>query len=438
MNKKATVTVQTPCGETSSFDTEPIVKAGTVSGPILCSSSTGEYGEENVGVCIGTVVIPSLLYVDDLVDMTSSPADCVRAHENAVLFGKKKKLKFSATKCYIMSMNNNSDVSFVLEIDGENNVVPSDKIVYLGDVFNDKGDNCDLITDRLERGTKAMFTIASLMAETDVGVHRISTMLLLYRSLFLSTMLFNSQTWSKIRKEQIDKLRTLQLKFLKRIVGVSVSTSNSFLFLELGVLPIEYEIDRRKLMYLHRILQLDNTDPVYKVFVNMQAFQKAGEENWWSGVAKALADYNLPTDLEAIRSMSKDGFRKLVNESITEIAFNCLLSECKAQKKTSNLEYTSLKLQEYLTVMYPNQSRTILKCRSKTVDLKTHLTYKYKDKACRKCGSSDEEILHVINCGHTVQVDLPEYIYIQNLEDTIASLKLFASRINEFLDEQQQ
>ena len=70
------------------------------------------------------------------------------------------------------------------------------------------------------------------MSETDVGVHRISTMLLLYRSLFLSTMLFNSQTWSKIR--QMDKLRTLQLKFLKRIAGVAVSTSNAFMYLELG------------------------------------------------------------------------------------------------------------------------------------------------------------------------------------------------------------
>ena len=188
-------------------------------------------------------------------------------------------------------------------------------------------------------------------------------------------------------------------------------------------------------MYLHRILQLEETDPVYKVFVNMQAFHKAGEENWWSGVVKALADYNLPTDLEEIRSMSKGGFRKLVNESITEIAFKCLVSECKAQKKTSNLEYASLKLQEYLTVMYPNQSRTILKCRSKTVDIKSHLTYKYKDIACRKCGSSDEDMLHIINCGHRDHIDLAEYIHIQNLEDTISGLKLMANRINEFLQE---
>ena len=81
INRKATVTVQTPFGETSSFDTDPIVKQGTVLGPVLCSSSTGEYSEKNVGVCMGTINIPSLLYVDDIIDLTSSSTDCISAQD---------------------------------------------------------------------------------------------------------------------------------------------------------------------------------------------------------------------------------------------------------------------------------------------------------------------------------------------------------------------
>ena len=87
----------------------------------------------------------------------------------------------------------------------------------LGDLFNQKGNNDDLIKDRVKRGTKAMITIMALMSETEVGEHYINVMLLLYRSLFLSTMLFNSQTWSKLRKKDIDALKLIQLKFLKRI-----------------------------------------------------------------------------------------------------------------------------------------------------------------------------------------------------------------------------
>ena len=57
LNKSATVTVQTPYGETSAFQTDPIVKQGTILGPSLCSSSTGEYCDINPGVCVGNLII---------------------------------------------------------------------------------------------------------------------------------------------------------------------------------------------------------------------------------------------------------------------------------------------------------------------------------------------------------------------------------------------
>ena len=121
-----------------------------------------------------------------------------------------------------------------------------------------------------------MITISALMSEVDVGIYRISSFLLLYHLLFLSTILFNSQTWSNIRKQDIKALTTIQLKFLKRIVGVCSSTSNSFIFLELGVLPIEHEIGKRQIMFLHRILQLDKDDPVNIMFWNIKFLHEAG------------------------------------------------------------------------------------------------------------------------------------------------------------------
>ena len=332
-------------------------------------------------------------------------------------------------------MNNKDDDAPCLKIDEENYVIPSDIITYLGDIFNSCGNNSDLIADRLKRGMKAMVTIASLMAETDVGMHRISIMLLLYRSLFLSTMLFNSQTWSKVRQEHMDQLRTLQLKFLKRIMGVAVSTSNPFIFLELGVLPIEFEIDRRKLMYLHRILNLETSDPVYVTFINMMAFHKAGEENWWSDIEKALEKYDLPSDLEDIKAMSKDAFRDKVNKAVKNFAFQKLRTECHSQKKAANLTYETFNIQDYLLRLYPQQSRVIFKCRSETLDIKSHLTHKYKDLICRRCHAAPEEIQHIVNCGQNKQMDEVNYTNIEHFTENIeANLKLLANRVRSFID----
>jgi hypothetical protein len=436
MNKRAVVTVQTPRGETSSFVTDPIVKQGTVLGPVLCSSMTGEYCDTNVGACMGTINIPSLLYVDDIIDMTTSTEDCESAHESAILFGKKKKIRYSGTKCFNMVLNQKDDKQPCLVIDENSSVLPSDEIVYLGDVFNHLGNNDGLIADRIKRGTKAMITIMALMAETDVGIYKISTMLLLYSSLFLSTMLFNSQTWSKIRVKQWDQLRTMQLKFLKRILGVASSTCNSFVFLELGILPIEYEVDKRKLMYLHRILNLEESDPVYITFRNMMSFAKAGEENWWSEIEAALEKYNLPTDLDEVKELTKDKFKEKVNEAVTGFAFTSLVTECQSLRKTANISYKSFKVQEYLTTMYPNQSKVVFKCRSQTLDIKAHLTYKYKDKLCRRCETAPEEVGHIVNCGHASTVAVADYMDIEGWSDqSKVEIRLMVSRITSFLEE---
>ena len=440
LNKKASVTIQTPFGPTPVFHTDPIVKQGTVLGPNLCSSSTGEYCGQNIGVCVGNAIISSLLYVDDIIDLSGSEEDYLAAHLNALLFTKRKKLTLSGKKCYTMILNKRTKDGEipVLIIDEEKNVILATKITYLGDVFNSSGNNNDLIADRVRRGTKSMVMIASLMAETEVGVHHVSVMLLLYRALFLSTMLFNSQTWSNLRKKDIVELRTLQLKYLKRTVGVASSTSNAFIFLELGVLPIEFEIEKRQLMYLHRILQLESTDPVSRMFYEMRRLNDAGEKNWWSGVQPCLQKYNLP-DISVIKEMSKDSFAHKVKFAVTESALGQLLEECRGLKKTACLCYDSLKLQDYFSSLYPSQARIVFKWRSETLDIKSHLTYKYNDLQCRCCNDHVENPHHIINCGVADKIESD--LDILNLEDiddlTISDLKRMVARISSFIEKVQ-
>ena len=101
----------------------------------------------------------------------------------------------------------------------------------------------EVIEDRVKRGISAMIRIEALIREVAVGVHTISLHVLLYESLFISSMVFNSEAWTKLLVKDVDKLAGLQLKILKKIMGVPMSTTNSFAFLELGVLPIKYIID---------------------------------------------------------------------------------------------------------------------------------------------------------------------------------------------------
>ena len=152
------------------------------------------------GVRVGDMTISSLLYVDDLIDLTETLSDRERSHLQAIIFAKKNNMLFSGTKCFGMGINCNDPLP-VLSIDDDRLVNLVEEIVYLGDVFNVAGNNDGLIEDRVRRAIKAMISIASLINETNLGILEVQVWLLLYRSLFLSTVLFNSQTWSRLRKK---------------------------------------------------------------------------------------------------------------------------------------------------------------------------------------------------------------------------------------------
>ena len=434
LNKEAKITVKTPYGgKTRQPVLNDIVEQGTVLGPILCSTSTAEYCEDNVGVAVNDSVVSSLVWVDDTLDLSLSAVNAEKSHERALCFGRKKKIPYSKTKCKSMVINGKKiDLPPQLYID-EVQVEIVNLIVYLGDVINSKGDFSDLVKDRVKRGVSAMIRIEALVQETGLGVHTVSVHLLLYQALFLSCMLFNSQAWSSIREADIEKLEKIQLKCLKRILQLPRSTANSFVFLEFGELPVRYIIDKNQLNFLYHIYHLKDDDPVKVMWENMKLFTE--EKNWWYRVKRLLTKYQLSMD--HVETMSKYSFKNLVKKRVKEVAFNDLIKQCESKERTGNLIFSSMNPQNYLGELYPNQAKVIIQCRSKTLDIKGFRQYMYRDMVCRMCKNADETLEHIVNCGCEEKIDVS--VLYSDITDFPYEQKLLfitiATRINRFFEE---
>ena len=163
---------------------------------------------------------------------------------------------------------------------------------------------------------------------------------------------------------------------------------------------------------------------------------EAGEKNWWTGVQLSLLKYGLPNNLSHNKLMSKNCFAEKVKNAVYTAALQELVAECHSHKKTANLEYKSLKVQDYFSHLYVSQARMIFKWRSKTLDLKSHLTYKYSDTLCRGCKSYSETPDHVINCGDGNTIDISvDVLKLNTIDDfTRSELKQMVMRINSFLE----
>jgi hypothetical protein len=431
MNKVAVVQVKTPFGLTDPAEVYDIVKQGGVLGSPLCSASTAEYCGTNVGIVLGSVTIATLVFVDDVVDISGSEKDARKAHVNALEFALKKKLNFAPDKCFIMVVNGKRSHKVPdLFINGE--MMEEAKIMkYLGDIFNHNGTNINLMDDRVARGTAAMVSIQGFIREICLGVHTISVHLLLYKSIFLASILFNSQAWSNLTESDIHKLSVLQLKFLKGIMKARKCTTNSFVYLELGVLPIIYEIHKRQLSFLHHIVHLEEEDPVKGVWRNQQSLPSYA--NWWRDVEGLLTKYSLNWTEGDIKSMSKDSFKRKVNDAVESKAVKELNDELAQKSRSRGLAYTGLERQRYLEELYPNQSRIAFRYRSKTLDIKEHTEYKYTDNTCRWCGISDETAVHIVNCGAEGRV-LDEVEDVMSTCTDMVSVSMVVDRISSFCD----
>ena len=433
LNKQAKITVKTPYGSTRQSVLEDIVEQGTVLGPILCSTSTAEYCENNIGIAVFNAIVSSLVWVDDTLDLSISAKNAEKSHEKALLFGRKKKVPYSKTKCKGMVVNGKKkDISPELYID-EVKMEIVQLIEYLGDVINSKGDYSDLVKDRIKRAMSAMVRIEALVKETGLGVHTVSVHLLLYQALFLSCITFNSQAWSNIKETDMDQLEKMQLKCLKKILQLPRSTTNSFVFLEFGEVPIRYIIDRNQLSFLHHIVHLEDDDPVKVMWQQMKRF--VGEKNWWFRVQGLMTKYGITMD--HVQTMRKSTYKKLVKENVRMVALASLTKQCGEKTKTEMLRYSSLNPQEYLLQLFPNQAKAILQCRSKSLDIKEYRQYMYKDMVCRLCEKADETLDHVVNCGCEKVID-SSTIFANDVEFTYERKLLFttiASRINRFMEE---
>ena len=419
MNRECNIVIKTPVGLTEEFTVTNIVQQGSVSGGILCSASTGELAGEITtgGTQIGLATIRNLTFVDDIATVNNKTKDVYKSHDQVTWFSMKKRLTLNCPKCVILPVNlKTSDVVPRLTI-GEAIIKDKDVATYLGDQFNKKGTNVDLVEERVKKGQCCIINCMSLCSDVTLGFHGVETLLLLYGSLFVQVVLFNAQAWSNFTQTDLKALQTIQLKYLKRMLHAPSSTSNAITFLETGVLPMSYKIHVRQLTFLHHILTLSNNDPV-KFTYQQQLLYNA--PNWANETQNLRQKYGLTlTDME-ISKKSKGSWKRLVKCQVRQYALDQLNKEASGKKLCRNLcPYLELTKQEYFTKLSPKFARKIFHLRTGTIDLRGVRDYKYGvNKTCRLCLTEIETVDHVVNkcnvLGWTHEIN---DIYTRNSEE---------------------
>ena len=226
------------------------------------------------------------------------------------------------------------------------------------------------------------------------------------------------------------------MRVLKRILKAPKAAPNAIVLFELGVLPIEHEIYKKKLMFLHHILKLELNDPVRKVYEEQLKYD--AESNWSNEVMRIRGKINTNVSDKVISDLSKEQWKSIVDKSIKKAAVSELNSESQRLKKV-NRQYNDLKLKQYLHHLSLEDARIAFGYRSGTLNIKCHKQYLYDDTTCRACGNPQENIEHIVNecCAvqrnHTMTIDIDSED-VNTISEIVQSIKTFLNKVSEDKD----
>ena len=124
--------------------------------------------------------------------------------------------------------------------DGE--IERTNEYKYLGWWFNEKN-NADRQMEELESKLDYMVReVLSTGSWNKVGTCDAQIQLMLYKRVIVPTLTYNMETASNFRENDFKRLEKMQGKCLRRICKMPESTPYWGILIELGVVPIEYEV----------------------------------------------------------------------------------------------------------------------------------------------------------------------------------------------------
>lgn len=278
-----------------------------------------------------------------------------------------------------------------------------------------------------------MINSMAMCGDVTLGAYAVESLILVYKSVFIPTLLYGCQVWTRLTKNEESKLKTIQLQFLKRILHVPRSTCNCLVYLELGVLPIVAVIHSRKLNFLHHILALEPEDPVRRMYEEQLTYE--AEKNWANECQELMERYGIEKNEGKIKRMSKVAWKKHVKEVIRKEWLGELNEEKNSMKKMAEMDrYERLMCQEYLLKMRSGHARLLFRVRGQITTIKDHRRYEFSegDMLCRLCKKEAETFEHVGSRCSLVRS--PAVHAGDEYSEDLAILESVAARVKEFLE----
>ena len=403
-NSSAEVAVKTATGLTNRETIRNIVMQGTVWANMFCVVLLDRLGKlvyndpKSLYYYKTEVAIPPLEMVDDILSIQKCGKDSSRMNQVINTFMESEKLTLSESKCHNVHIGNKKENCKDLAVH-THKMHESSQEKYLGDLIDQTGTQRATIRDRKSKGYGIVSQVLAITKEAPLGKWRVKSGLLLRNAWLVNSILYNSEAWHGIVKDDMEIFSRVDESLLRGLVSAHSKVAKEALYLETGTIPIRFIWAARRIIYLQNILKRDTKELIRKVYEAQKLDPKQGD--FVQLVKNDLKLANITITEEEIQNMDKIQFQTLVKSEIKNAAFSHLLELQQSHSKYRDVKHTTLKMQPYMCdqTMSPEDISLLFALRTKSVrNIRADFNKMFNSDLCPLCKRHVDTIPALLEC----------------------------------------
>ena len=394
-NRKTRMCIETTFGISERVELNNVVMQGSVPGGLFCSNQLSKlcnklYSEGNVYMYKGQVPIPPLAMVDDVVSANlCNSTDALTCNIKTDTFIQRKKME---------SQVGEGKCQWVHRGEGECKStyhIPQ-TYKYLGDHVSDGWE--PLYNKRWDKAQGYIAICLAMCSEISLGFQVYNTAKLFHQSIFINGALTNMETWPNCTSARIQSFERLEQMYFRKVLSAHSKTPIESIYLELGVIPLTFQLMKRRIMYLQLILKR-NDDEITKQVILAQT-NDCYDGDFLAQTEKDMK--NLSITRKYLTSVSKETLKLQLVEKVNEAAFQFLMSKAENHSKVNKELYNSCEGPSYFSDsrFTPDLANLLFKFRTRGFLVKNNFRNNYRNTniMCPLCEDSDDTQEHLFEC----------------------------------------
>ena len=398
MNRKGKAIIKTQLGNAGPITANEIVRQGTIMGPKLCcinSDKINDIGHKLFTTIGPNIKVKTLVYVDDIQNASSSKEGLEIAVKNCRTLEEIKGYTFNndpkKTAILIINKKKNKKYDDIKPELKRGEIKQIKEYKYLGEWYNEKGDHSTSLKKREEKIGYFIKQIKVYGNEYSLRNYTMEARIKLYKTIVIPSLFYNIETWSTITKTELKQLETMQYRIVKAISEQREHTPYYGLLAELGIWPVEQQIEMKKIMLLNNLMNSKNNRLVKEIIT--EQIDNPWKNCWVEKVKLILEKYKL--NIIEVITKEKKQLKGIIENKIQKE----LEQELNTNKTTKQRFIKEFKQKEYIKTLEFKQCIVMIKTRLNMIETKCNYKNKFKDDLkCKLCDNENDTTEHLLQC----------------------------------------